>query len=356
MKSADLMGEQTMCPDNAGDKLVTIPFFDVREGGPLSIIEKNKEAAANLIKASTGAYGVASQIASHLALPVGDNLSMRWLKKTKNPYTAEIEKTAQVVGGKGVIALNMSYEWGCTSGAYQADAGAPTLARILDWPFPALGEHTMVLQQKGPGGEFYNVTWPGMCGVYNAVAPGRFAAAINQAPMRRRRTGIFLDWARNRHFYNTQDGWPPSHLLRYVFENAKNYAEAKKMLSEMRLSIPVIFILSGTKDGEGCVIERTEDKAAIREMKEGRVLAANHFETHLNGLGHGWMPRATCSHSRACAASETPLADFNNEFEWFREPIANYVSRLAMTANADTGHFKVIGTAGATPVTKVFRM
>lgn len=350
------MSPNTQATAASDDKLVTIPYIDVRESGPLAIVESHKDMTASLIQASRGAWGIASKIASGLALPIGDKLSMRWLKKTDNPYREEIAKTAEIVGGKGVVALNMSYEWGCTSGAFQAEAGAPTMARILDWPFPALGEHTIVAHQKGPAGEFHNVTWPGVSGVFNAVAHGRFAAALNQAPMRRHWTGIFLDWARNRHYFNKQDALPPSHLLRHVFETAKDYEEAKKMLSTTPVSIPVIYILSGTKEGEGCVIERTEDKAAIREMKDGRVAAANHFETHLNGLGHGWMPRAMCSHTRAVAAAATPLQDFNKGFEWFRDPIANKVSRLAMVANAATGEFKVIGTAGATPVTKVFSM
>jgi hypothetical protein len=341
---------------SAEENLITIPFYDVREGGPASLAEKTREQTISLLKASTGAYGIASRMASGIALPIGDKLSLRWLKKTNNPYLPEIEKTAQVAGVKGVIALNICYEWGCTSGVYQSAPGAPTLARILDWPFPKLGEHTMVLHQKGPAGEFYNVTWPGGSGIFNAIAPGRFAAALNQAPMRRHWTGIFLDWARNRHFVNKQNALPPAHLLRHVFETAKDYAEAKKMLAETPLSIPVIYILSGTKEGEGCIIERIEDKAAIREMKDGRVAAANHFESHLNGIGHGWMPRALCSHTRICAAAEVPLKDYSDGFKWFRPPIANPLSRLAMTANAATGHFEVIGTAGEKPVTNVFKM
>ena len=342
---------------SSDENLITIPLIDVREKGPLGVLDEHKAKAADLIDKSSGAFGWLSRAVAGLALPVGDKLSLRWLKKSNNPYREEIEKTAEIVGGKGIIALNMCYEWGCTSGAFQVEPGkAPHLTRILDWPFPALGENTVVAHQKGPAGEFHNVTWPGMSGVYNAIAHGRFAAALNQAPMRRRRTGIFLDWARNRFHFNTQLGLPPAHLLRRVFETAKDYAEAKKMLSTEPLSIPVIYILTGTKEGEGCVIERIENSAVIREMKNGRVTAANHFESSLNGLGHGWMPRATNSHNRMMCAMGVDMADISNDFAWFKEPIANYVSRLAMVAKADTGNFKVIGTAGVKPVTKVFRM
>ncbi len=338
----------------SGQQLVTIPYFDARETGLIPLVETYKKMTIDLIRNSRMAFGWKSKLVSGVALPIGDSLSLGWLKKTKNPYLAEIEKTAQIVGEKGTIALNMSYEWGCTSGAFQVQPGAPLLARILDWPFQGLGEAMVVVHQKGPAGEFHNVTWPGVAGIYTATAQGRFAAALNQAPMRRRRTGIFLDWARNRHYFNNQTGLPPSHLLRKVFETAKNYEEAKKMLATEPLSIPVIYILTGTKEGEGCIIERTEDKFAIREMKDGRVATANHFESHLNGLGHGWMPRALCSHTRVLGACDIPLADYGKDFSWFREPIGNALSRLAMTANAATGSFKVIGTEGTRPVTEVF--
>lgn len=343
--------------ETAQDNLITIPYVDVREKGPLGLLDEHKAKAADLIIKSSGAFGWISKCVAGLALPIGDKLSRRWLKKANNPYREEIEKTAEIVGGKGIVALNMCYEWGCTSGAFQIEPGkAPHLTRILDWPFPALGENTVVAHQKGPAGEFHNVTWPGMSGVFNAIAHGRFAAALNQAPMRRHRTGIFLDWVRNRHLINKQKALPPAHLLRHVFETAKDYDEAKKMLSTEPISIPVIYILTGTKEGEGCVIERTETNAAIREMKDGRVTAANHFESPLNGVGHGWMPRATNSHNRVVCAMGVDVADITKDFEWFKEPIANYESRLAMVAKADTGSFKVIGTAGVKPVTKVFRM
>ncbi|TAL40100.1 MAG: hypothetical protein EPN97_01185 [Alphaproteobacteria bacterium] len=339
------------------ENLITIPFIDVREKGAIGIVEEHKAKTADLLAKSAGAFGWKSKMVAGIALPIGDKLSRRWLKKANNPYRDEIEKTAQIVGGKGVVCLNMCYEWGCTSGSFQVEPGkAPHLVRILDWPFPALGENTVVALQKGPAGEFHNVTWPGMSGCFNAVAHGRFAAALNQAPMRRHWTGIFIDWARNRHLINKQKALPPAHLLRHVFETAKDYAEAKKMLSTEPISIPVIYILTGMKEGEGCVIERTENNAFIREMQNGRVTAANHFESPLNGLGHGWMPRATNSHNRVVCAMGVDMTDISKDFEWFREPIANYESRLAMVAKADTGNFKVIGTAGVKPVTKVFRM
>ena len=60
------------------------------------------------------------------------------------------------------------------------------LLRTLDWPFNGLGRHIAVAHMRGAGGDFFSVTWPGYVGALTAMAPGRFAACVNQAPMWRR--------------------------------------------------------------------------------------------------------------------------------------------------------------------------
>ena len=75
-------------------------------------------------------------------------------------------------------------------------------------------------------GEFYSVTWPGYVGTLTAMAPGRFGAAINQAPL----------WRRTRHPWlrpydlaaNALKTWrirnmPPDQLLRQVVRNLPRF-------------------------------------------------------------------------------------------------------------------------------------
>ena len=81
--------------------------------------------------------------------------------------------------------LNASYQWGCTARACDED-GVPWLLRTLDWPFHGLGRHAEVARMRGAAGDFFSVTWPGYVGALTALAPSRFAACVNQAPMRRR--------------------------------------------------------------------------------------------------------------------------------------------------------------------------
>jgi hypothetical protein len=331
-----------------------IPYIDIRESDPLTLMEHHADEVKTLIHASRNLYGIASRLVSHIALPISDALATRWLHKTQNPYREEILAAAQKAKIAGVVGLNLAYEWGCTSAVYETASG-PKLTRVLDWPFKALGETLIVAHQRGTAGDFYNITWPGVSGIFNAIAPQRFAAALNQAPMRRHQTGIVLDWIRNRLRVYRSHALPPAHLLRKVFETANSYEEAKQMLMHEPVSLPVIYTLSGTKAGEGCVIERLEETAAVRELTtQGSVSAANHFETCLNGIGHGWMPRAIVSHERARHAAMQRPEQIQGDFAWFVYPVANPLSRLAMTAEAESGFFQVVGTDGERPVTLHF--
>lgn len=345
----------------ANDALTNIPLIDVRNSSLVNLLDNNREKAQKIVAASKTTFGVYSKMASYVVLPVGDHLSRKWLYKTKNPYLGEIEKYASLLPIKGIFALNLCYEWGCTSGAYAHDKGVK-LIRVLDWPFPALGENLVVAHQSGIAGDFYNMTWPGVSGVFQAVAPQRFAAALNQAPMRRHKTGLVVDWIRNRGYVHNYDGLPPAHLLRKTFETAKNYHDAKAMLVNEPVSIPVIYTLTGLNSDEGCVIERLETSVRVRELSSHgqndrqvhrNVSAANHFETSLNGIGHGWMPRATDSYGRANCANMLSSENISGDFSWFKAPIANPLSRLAMVADAHSGKFSIMGTDGAKPVTNI---
>ena len=118
---------------------------------------------------------------------LGDPIVRRWMQRTGSPYVGDIDAVARTLNRPGIWLLHGAYLFGCTAFADEA-ADGPRLRRTLDWPFPGLGRLVEVVLQRGPAGEFLNVTWPGFTGVLTATAPGRFAASINQAPMGRRRT------------------------------------------------------------------------------------------------------------------------------------------------------------------------
>jgi hypothetical protein len=341
-------------PSKFNNYMEPITFIDIRKSDNIFLLKGNRQRAIEIIDASKNIFGLISRVFSFVALPIGDFIAKKWLKKTNNPYLDEIEQYAKILGIKGVYALNISYEWGCTSGAYQSQ-NSVKLARVLDWPFPKLGENIVVAHQLGVGGDFYNITWPAVSGVFQAMAPNRFAAALNQAPMRRYLTGVILDWVRNRFKFYSQNSLLPAHLLRNVFEEAKDYNQAKEMLCKIPVAMPVMYTLTGVKENEGCVIERTENDFVIRELQNDRVCVANHFESKFNGL-NSWLPRAIDSSGRVCMANSLNANEVNESLDWFKEPIANTLSRLVMFADVKNNKLSVMGTDGENQVTEVFKL
>lgn len=334
----------------------TIPFIDLRGKTAIDLLRAYPDRARDLMKASRRTFGIWSEIPSYLALPVADFLSHRWLKRQRNPYLYEIESCAEILGG-GTYTFNVCMEWGCTTGVWQ-NGEELAMLRVLDWPFPALGKTTVIALQEGKAGTFYNITWPGTAGVFTGMAPGRFSAAINQAPMRRHRLTYAGDWVANRLIAARQRGLPPAHVLRQVFETARDYNEAKKMLMHAPLAVPVIFTLAGTKQGEGCVIERLEHVSGTIELEaHPHIATANHFMNKLDLKGKGWRPREIDSAGRyRQTASIGPHELDASDFRWLSAPIINANTRLSVVANAATGRLQVQGFEGVIPVTGIFQL
>jgi hypothetical protein len=349
--------------ENQGDNIV-IPHLDIRHESPVALLKTHKAMAVEFVSKMRHTFGWVSRIFLPLMLPVMDYFSHRWLKKTNNPYLKEIEETAKIIGKRGIYTMSMSYEWGCTSGTYAVAPDSVMLARVMDWPFPLLGDTLVVAHQKGTAGDFHNVTWPGYNGVVQGMAPGRFSAAINQAPKAQTKKNGLRNWIHGRLQVNKKRGvLPPPHALRKAFETAANYDQAKKMLMETPLTMPALFILAGTKEGEGCVIERTADKAFVREMTDGRVTVGNLFESGLKDSGDDWLCIRGDSLKRSAYARSIPaeqIADVKG-FPWFTNAptdscLRTYFSRLVLTADAGKGTLQVMGTGGEKPVTKIFRL
>jgi hypothetical protein len=234
-------------------RLQRIPVHDLGAASPVALAEAEIERASVLLEIGRSTYGAAM-------VAVADRLSQRWLARTDNPYRREIDAIAGLLGKSGSHLLNLSFEWGCTT-AIAADPSGPgfRMLRTLDWPLDGIGRNLVAARHTTPHGSYDNLTWPGFTGIVTASAPGRFAAALNQAPMRRRGLPFLADWLLNRMAQWRNRELPPAHLLRSAFEQCATYEEARARLVSEPLCIPAIFALCGLR--EGCVIERTETAA-----------------------------------------------------------------------------------------------
>jgi len=329
--------------------LTVIPIIDVRDGGPLRHARQCAAEARALRDACLGFFPRAAMP----LVPALDWVAYRWLAHSRSPYVPEIAQIAAALDFSGVWLLNASYQWGCTSRAFEDDGG-PWIVRTLDWPFTGLGRHVAVTRMQGAGGDYFNVTWPGYVGALTAMAPNRFAACINQAPMWRRTWHRWLrpyDFAANAlRIWARVDFMPPDQLLRRTFELCADYAAARHMLETIPVARPVIYTLIGCAANERCVIERTETDFVTRDEN---TCAANDWVPSRPGWEGRIGTRRFLSSSFEDATSYSrarreALAAWNGivtagSFDWVREPVLNPYTRLAVAMSPARGILRVAG-------------
>jgi hypothetical protein len=336
--------------------LPVIPLIDAR-ADPLAL------ADPAAVRALRDAVFGSLKMAILPALPLADRIARRWLARSASPYLAELDVMARRTGVAGIYAINISYEYGCTTLARSDAPGrAPTLRRTLDWPFLGLGRAAIVAHRAGPAGDFYDVTWPGAAGTLTAMAPGRFAAAINQAPLFRRTRANLLrpvDYVRNlSRTLRRERGMPPLHLLRHTFETARDFSQALEMLTRIELARPVLFTLVGCAADEIAVVERRERDATVH-LGEGSV--ANDWRT----TQAGWEARPCSLPDRQLdsvvrrATIEQAVTGFAEPFGWLVPPVRNWDTRLAVEMNPREGWLEALGfepcsDVDAAPATQLF--
>lgn len=332
-----------MSPPRDNDHALTeIPVIDAPDG-PLHLARMQAEHLSHIV-------ALIRQIIPAPLLRIGDAYAARCLRAARNPYLHEIDEVARLLRQPGAHALNFSFEMGCTTACRSPGNDVPVqLYRVLDWPF-RLGRDVVVARHMPPAGPYDNITWPGYLGVLTAVAPGRFAAAVNQPPMTYSLStislGLPIDWLVNRWRVRKAAALPPAHLLRQAFEQCPTYEAAKSMLASTPVCIPVIYTLTGVTHDAGCVIERREREAIVHEAP---ACVTNHWLTdRFKG-----RPRARNS-ERRLAAMRTSLPSLGREtFDWLLPPVLNRLSRLAAELNAGTGALAVQGWHGDAPQTRV---
>lgn len=337
---------------------ISLPFVDLRGKGPVDLLRAYPDCALSLVRSARSSQGLLTKSLGAPAYAMMNRQSHQWLKRNKNPYLYEIETFADIINSKGIYALNLHHEWSCTTGIYRRPEGVDML-RIFDSNIQGMGKSVMLVLQQGRAGTFYNITWPGMAGVFSAMAPKRFAAAINKAPARKYKYGGYhIDCLRNKMEAHKQIALPPSHLLRQVMETAVDYDMAKKMLSHAPIAMPTIYTLAGTKPGEGCTIERTEGHAQIIELGTKNCIGAtNHFNTMISKQGYGWHVRTQNSHDRLKSVTLFEGGDlYADNFDWLQAPIINPDTRLSMVGNAATNNMAVQGYEGMVSVTDIFNL
>jgi hypothetical protein len=345
-------------PADPAVPLPAVPLIDVGDGGPVAHARCRPVRAEAVRNFCLGWLPMPRLLAR-----LGDPVVRWWMRRSGSPYVADIDAIARTVRGPGIWLLHGAYLLGCTALADDGPQG-PRLRRTLDWPFPGLGHLVEVARQTGSAGDYLSVTWPGFAGVLTALAPGRFAAAINQAPMRRMTRAVWLRWldyavnacralARGRRE-------PPEHLLRRAFETCATFEAARQLLQSAPVARPVLFTLVGTGPGERVVIEREETTA---RMIDAATVVVNGWQEHRRG----WEPRVCgtgtpAENNRARRAALASCAGRDDRpFAWAQPPVVNAFTRLTVEMCPAAGALRVAGWEsdgrhGARRVTRVLSL
>jgi hypothetical protein len=257
-----------------------IPLVDIGRGGGIALFDAQADRAAALVDTA---------LSTHALLPfaarLADQVSRRWLERQANPYRDEIAHIAERLSRRGAYFFNIFYEWACSTSAAPDPCGnGARLIRVLDWGLTGIGRYVVVARHETAQGPFYNVTWPGFVGVLTAMAPGRFAIAINQALRIQILGPRWIDEALSRtRLLRLADATPAAHLLRHVCEEAGDYESAVRMLMDrsILLAMPAIFSLSGSERTQCCIVE-----AITRDRRLHRGVETDKFTV---GAANDWL-------------------------------------------------------------------
>ncbi len=332
--------------------ITEIPIVEVGRYASADLCRQDPERARRLVDAALSRR-------SHVLLPLVtrllDRISLAWLVRQGDSYLDEIRHVASFLNAPGAYFLNTVYEWACsTSVAADHERDGARMIRVLDWGLAGLGRHVVIARQETAHGPFYNATWPGYAGVLTAMAPGRFSAAINQAP-RVPVSGIRIvdEVVTQLRVLRTSDTVMASHLLRRVFETAADFKAALHMLADPRvtLAMPALFTLAGVEPHEGCIIEALGSERRVHRMARDASGAL--------GIANQWLSPDLRGHARN--ESETPgapmTAELNNSTRQadvralqqgrfhgaadLAEPVLNSHTVMVVVANARRGEMTV---------------
>lgn len=219
---------------------------------------------------------------------------------------AELEGVSSVIEASlpRVVLGNLYYDvikagLGCSAFAVDTPQG-PLHARNLDWWTTGglLRNETEIFDCRRNDRTHYQlVGWPGFIGAFSGVAPGRFAVTLN---------AVLSDDA-------ACIAEPVVFLLRRVLDEASSFDDALRVLSTAPIASDCLLLLSGVREGEFVVIERTPARVAVRRPSNGSIDVTNDYRLlEIAKPDHGELAQTSCLRSarlRERLTNERPLID-----------------------------------------------
>ncbi|MBW1297333.1 C45 family autoproteolytic acyltransferase/hydolase [Aquimarina litoralis] len=197
-----------------------------------------------------------------------------------NEYLREINGVAAVsdFSTNEILIANLYYDLlkfylGCT--AFAIHNGIEMLhSRNLDWHTEndLLSKNSLIFDFQKKGKTIYkSIGWPGFIGVLSGTKPEKFSLTLNAVS-----SGDSAEIA-----------MPISFLLRDVLCNSNSFEEAKLEIEKTTIMSDCLILLSGIKNEEKVVIERTPKRFKTRTSNEDYIIVTNDYKLLQNQTMEG---------------------------------------------------------------------
>lgn len=216
--------------------------------------------------------------------------------RTANRFHAEAVGLARHVGAdwREIVLANVSYDLllstlGCSTVALPTPRG-PVLARNMDWwPEDLLAQASCLVQcRRGHDFVFANAGWPGSIGIVSGLSARGFGLVLNAV--------LSPDPA-------SKLGYPVLLHLRRVLEDARDFDDAVRMVTDTHLTVGGLITLVGTENSQRVVVERTPKRHALRwPNADEPLVVTNDYRllTRPKDCVELEVCRTTCSRYDAC--------------------------------------------------------
>ncbi|WP_461302522.1 C45 family autoproteolytic acyltransferase/hydolase [Aureisphaera sp.] len=204
-------------------------------------------------------------------------------------YVEELRGIASFTGFTvdNLLIANLYYDalklvFGCT--AFSIPTAEGNLhARNLDWWSDnySLRNYSKIFDYTRNGNVvFSSVGWPGFIGVLSGMKPGKFAITLN---------AVLSE--------DSPELAPPiTFKIRDVLEKVDSFDEATRILSQDCVASDSLLLVTGTRDKERLVIERTPKRAALRrpDGKNNLVVTNGYLEMTNKGIPGDLLQETSC--------------------------------------------------------------
>lgn len=258
-----------------------------------------------------------------------------------NEYLREIDGIAAICdfSSNEILVANLYYDLlkfylGCT--AFAVYNGREMLhSRNLDWHTEndLLSKNSIVFDfQKKDETLYKSIGWPGFIGVLSGTKPETFSLTLNAVSSSD----------------SSEIAMPVSFLLRDILLNCNSFEEAKLEIEKTTIMSDCLILLSGIKNEDKVVIERTPKRFKTRTSDEDYIIVTNDYKLLQNrSIKGNILQESSCGryeNTQELLSNQIPMNDQECINILQNENIMMGITVQQMVFHNNTGKIKLIKT------------